>query len=144
MKMALSLASAAIAAALMPHSVAAANENCRAITDPQQRLACYDAREDRKSEEGAVRQKADFGLADKQKAPEDRTDTVEAVSSKIAEVNGLRVVLESGAVWEFDRNSRMVFWVRPGQEITVKKGMLGGYRASIKGVSGLDPVTRVR
>lgn len=128
----------------VPATASAATENCRAVANPQQRLACYDAREDQGSQERAGRQKANFGLADKQKAPEDRTDAVDAVSSKIIQVNGSRVVLEDGAVWQFDRDSRMIFWVRPGQEITVKKGVLGGYRASVKGVNGLDPVTRVQ
>ena len=135
---------AALLVTLMPGAATAANQNCRAIADPQRRLACYDAREDQKSQESAGRQKANFGLADKQRTPEDRTDVVDAVSSKIAQVNGSRVVLENGAVWQFDRDSRMIFWVRPGQEITVKKGLLGGYRASVKGVNGLDPVSRVQ
>ena len=143
MRLKWTFAPAALLICLVPATASAATENCRAIANPQQRLACYDAREDQSSQERAGRRKANFGLADKQRAPEDRTDAVDAVSSKIVQVSGSRVVLENGAVWQFDRDSRMIFWVRPGQDITVKKGVLGGYRASVKGVNGLDPVTRV-
>jgi hypothetical protein len=143
MKLALSFASVAVVAALMPHPAAAANENCRAIQDPMRRLACYDAREDQKKEDRTARQKASFGLSEARKAPEDRNE-VDAVSAKIAQVNGTRIVLDNGAVWEFGHDSHMAFWLRPGQAVTIKRGLVGGYRASVDGVNGREAVTRVR
>ncbi len=143
MKVAWFLVSAAASVALMPDATFAANKNCRAVEEPAQRLACYDAREDQKKEDRTVRQKANFGLSEEQKAPEERNE-IEAVGSKIVQVNGSRVVLENDPVWQFERTSRITFWVRPGQDITIKKGLVGGYRASVKGVNGLDPVTRVQ
>jgi hypothetical protein len=143
MKVALSLAAAAGVAAAMPAAALAADGSCRAIKDPLQRLACYDAREDAKSQDKAAHQKAEFGLNEKQKPQEDRNE-VSAVSSKITQVSGTRIVLENGAVWQFDRDSRVIFWVRPGQGVTIKRGLVGGYRASVDGVSGVEVVTRVQ
>jgi hypothetical protein len=146
MRVALSLASATIVVALMPHAAAAANENCRAVADATQRLACYDAREDQKGkrgEEKIARQKASFGLTEKQKEPEDRNE-VEAVSGQIERVSGTRIYLADGAVWAFARDSRIINWIRPGQAVTIKKGLVGGYRATVDGVNGREAVTRVR
>lgn len=143
MRVAWFLLSAAASVVLMPETAAAANENCRAIKDSTQRLACYDAREDQKGKDNVVRQKANFGLNERQKAPEDRQE-VAAISSKIVQVSGRRIVLENGAVWEFDDDSRVIFWVRPGQGVTIKRGLMGGYRASVEGVSGLEVVARVQ
>jgi hypothetical protein len=143
MKVALSFAAAAVVAAAMPATAIAADASCRAIKDPTQRLACYDAREDDKTKDKTVRQKADFGLNEKQKPQEDRNQVAE-VSSRITQVNGTRIVLDNGAVWQFDRESRVIFWVRPGQAVTIKRGLVGGYRASVDGVSGVEVVTRVQ
>jgi hypothetical protein len=143
MKVALFLAAGAMALALTGHPAAAASENCRAIPDPTQRLACYDAREDQKHEDKVAHQKANFGLSEKNKPAEDRNE-VEEVSGKIAQVRGARIYLANGAVWQFDHDSRLIEWIKPGQQVTIKRGLVGGYRASVDGVNGREAVTRVQ
>jgi hypothetical protein len=125
------------------HPAAAASENCRAIQDPAKRLACYDAREDQKHEDKVAHQKADFGLSEKQKAPEDRNEVAE-VSGKIVRVAGSRIYLADGAVWTFAHDSRLIDWIRPGQQVTIKRGLVGGYRATVSGVNGREAVTRTQ
>jgi hypothetical protein len=125
------------------YPAAAASQNCRAIQDPAKRLACYDAREDQKHEDKVAHQKADFGLSEEQKAPEDRNAVAE-VSGKIVRVNGSRIYLANGAVWAFAHDSRLIDWVRPGQQVTIKRGLVGGYRATVSGVNGREAVTRIQ
>ena len=146
MRLAWALGTIAMLGIGAPNAAFAANQNCRGISDPTQRLACYDAREDkeqRRGEDKAARQKENFGLSEKQKEPEDRNE-VEAISAKIVKVGGTRLYLDNDAVWELARDSRIINWIRPGQEVTIKKGMVGGYRAVVSGVSGREAVTRLR
>ena len=133
-------------------------EACRTIKDPAQRVACYDAASGalvnattsgqvRVVDQSEVRRarRSLFGFSlprlpwfsgdDSYRDPDDRLDsTIREVSVQ----NGrFRLVLADNAVWETTENRINFIAPRPGQKITILKGLLGNYFLRIDGQIGL-------
>ncbi|KMS60451.1 hypothetical protein V474_00865 [Novosphingobium barchaimii LL02] len=136
-----------LAFAATPAMAADKLEKCVSVIGATQRLACYDALAGRAADETpqqtADRQTRQFGLAEKQKAPQDRKE-VEQIDSKVSSVSGTRIVLENGMSWKVEDGGHFLEWVRPGQVATVKKGLMSGYRMMVDGLNGKAVVTRLR
>lgn len=122
-------------------------EQCRALQDAQARLACYDGLSApgvpidpvaRKEE-----QKKNFGLAERQKAPEERIE-VEEVQGKISEVSGATFVLDDGQKWRITSARNIYDRLRPGQMATIQRGAMSGYRLHIEGMTGMETVRRIQ
>lgn len=122
-------------------------EACREIADPSERLACYDAEAGRPPEETpearVERQTRQFGLAERQKAPEERKE-VETVSGTIVSVGTSRVTLDNGMVWKITDGGNLLQWLQEGQVATIERGIFSGYRMTVKGVNGKAVVTRLQ
>ncbi len=126
-------------------------EECRAIAEPTQRLTCYDAIPIKGQKETPPADPvAGFGLTETQKAQKqarehpERPAPVDAVTSKIAMLSATQVTFDNGMVWKVTDGSDILTWARIGQEATVKRGTLGGYRLTIKKVSRMAVVSRVQ
>lgn len=128
---------------------------CASISDGNKRLACYDSAlaavdaeaaaklaEQRRAaeiaaakaaEEAKVRKEqerlAAFGAASGAKA--DGEEEVKEVSAAVAElrdgVTGYVVTLDNGQVWR-QTEARTLPPVRVGDTVTIRKGLMGGYR----------------
>jgi hypothetical protein len=137
-------------------------EACRGITDPAQRLACYD------KEAGALltaTQTGNVAVVDKTEVRQARKslfgfsvpkipffsgdDTADAVSdtleSTIKTANGIgygkyrMVIAEGNAVWETTEGYATMREPQAGQKIVIKRGTLGSYILRIgsnRGVKG--------
>ncbi|TCM19444.1 hypothetical protein EDF56_10380 [Novosphingobium sp. PhB165] len=133
-----------------PALAASPLESCRAIGDAAQRLACYDAIPIKGQKAAAPADPvASFGLTEtqKQKVAREQPDVpapVEDVTSKIAVLSATQVTFDNGMVWKVTDGSDILTWARIGQEATVKRGTLGGYRLTIQKVNRLAVVTRVQ
>jgi hypothetical protein len=121
-------------------------EQCRALQDAQARLACYDALSGpsvpldpvaRKEE-----QKKNFGLSERQKAPEERNE-VEEVQGKISEVSGSTFVLDNGQQWRVTSTRNIHDRLRPGQAARIERGTMSGNRLHIEGMTGMETVRRI-
>lgn len=132
-----------------PALAASPLETCRAIGDSAQRLACYDAIPIKGQKEVPADPMASFGLSETQKQQKaareqpDKPALVDDVTSKIAMLSATQVTFENGMVWKVTDGSDILTWARIGQEATVKRGTLGGYRLTIKKVSRIAVVARV-
>jgi len=133
-----------------PALAAAPLETCRAIGDSVQRLACYDAIPVKGQKETAPADPmASFGLTETQKRQKvareqpDKPAPTEDVTSKIAMLSATQVTFDNGMVWKVTDGSDILTWARIGQEATVKRGTLGGFRLTIKKVSRMAVVARV-
>jgi len=133
---------------------------CRAISDPTQRLACYD------KEAGALldaTQKGEVAVVDKSEVRQARKslfgfsvpkipffsgdDTADAVSdtleSTITSASGIgygkfrMVIAEGNAVWETTESYSTMHEPRAGDKIVIKRGTLGGYLLKIGSNRGL-------
>lgn len=124
---------------------------CRALQDAQARLACYDSLSGpavpmdpvaRKEE-----QKKNFGLAESQKAPEERAE-VDEVQATISDVrsgqSGPVLELDNGQTWRVGTDGNLHQWLKAGQVVTIKRGTLSGYRLYADGVTGMEKAQRVR
>jgi hypothetical protein len=137
-------------------------QGCRAITDPTQRLACYD------KEAAALldaTQKGDVAVVDKSEVRKARKslfgfsmpkipffsgdDTADAVSdtleSTVKSASGIgygkfrMVIAEGDAVWETTESHGTMREPRAGDKIVIKRGPLGSYMLRIgnnRGVKG--------
>jgi hypothetical protein len=143
-----------------PSPLVAAIDRCRQITDPTQRLACYDSAASAlvtASNTGAVAivdqnevRKARHSLFgfNMPKIPFFSGDTTagEAQSkldSTIKSVSALRngyyriVINDNNAIWETTDDSINFDEPRPGQKITIVRGALGNYFLRINGQNGV-------
>lgn len=122
-------------------------EQCRALQDAQARLACYDAISTPNAPIDPVarkeEQKRNFGLAERQKAPEERIE-VEEVQGKITEVSGSTFVLDNGQEWRVTSARNIYDRLRPGQVATIERGTMSGYRLHIEGMTGMENVRRIQ
>lgn len=116
--------------------------SCRRVGDAVKRLACYDAIADRDLESTKVRQQKQFGLTERQKAPEDRKEA-DSITASVASASGLRIALDNGMVWRVVDNQRAADWVQKGRKVTVERGLLSGYRMNVEGVNGTMVVERM-
>lgn len=134
----------------------AALQQCRAVTDAAQRLACYDkavdalaaatasgdtvvvertdVRKARKGLFGFTLPKIGF-LTGRDDNAEDQADSSELVT-KVVSARALpnskwRFTVEGGAIWETVEADSGFPDPRPGVEIVIKKGSLGAYYAKI-------------
>ena len=135
-------------------------EACRQIPDPAQRVACYDAASnalvqattsgqvrvvDRNEVRRARRSLFGFSLPrlpwfsgdDSQNDPDDRLDSTIKSAWLMKNVGRYRIVLADNAVWETTESK--VNWIapRPGQKITILKGVLGNYFLRVDGQVGI-------
>ena len=135
-------------------------EACRTIPDAAQRVACYDAASAalvNATTSGQVRvvdrsevrraRRSLFGFAiprlpwfsgdDSQNDPDDRLDSTIKSASLLTRAGRYRIVLADNAVWETTESKLNWIAPRPGQKITILKGMLGNYFLQIDGQVGL-------
>lgn len=133
-------------------------EACRQIPDPARRVACYDAASnalvqatttgqvrvvDRNEVRRARRSLFGFSLPrlpwfsgdDSVNDPDDRLDST--IKSVAVQNGRFRIVLADNAVWETTENKLNYIVPRPGQKITIIKGVLGNYFLQIDGQVGL-------
>lgn len=145
-------------------------KSCASISDGKKRLDCYDAAlaaadseaaarlaEQRRAaeiaaakaaEEAKARQEqarlAAFGSSGASKA--DGEEAVSEISASIAQlgegVSGYVVTLDNGQVWR-QTESRTLPPVRVGDMVTIRKGMIGGYRMTFERQKRTVPVKRV-
>lgn len=134
--------------------------DCRAITDNQARLACYDANVGQLSD---ARTRGDIAMVDREQVKDakrklfgftlpslslfnhdDKEDTrkaaraeeVEEITAKVRAIGrnsegGWVITLEDGARWE--QTDAMIFGrnPKPGSTATIKRGALGSFKMSI-------------
>lgn len=133
--------------------------DCRTLADGAARLACYDR------EAAALNQAVearDVVIADKAEMKSARRglfgfklpslnifgkgreddDEVSEIASTVAAARpvaggGWRITLADGAVWEQISTDQLVMDPRAGDKVTIKRGALGSYRASIDGQPGV-------
>jgi hypothetical protein len=165
------IAVAAIAAVALPRAAAAkaprqpsarvnALDQCRQLTDPAQRLACFDKaagalvdasrtgevnvvdrgqlREARRSLFGFSVPKLPFFSGDESAA--DAPDTLETTIKSVHDFqNGMyqMVVTEGNAIWETNEERMGLRAPRPGQKVSIRRGPLGGYFIRINGQRGV-------
>ena len=135
-------------------------EACRQIPDPAQRVACYDAASNalvnattsgqvRVVDQSEVRRarRSLFGFSlprlpwfsgdDSQNDPDDRLDSTIKSAWLLKNVGRYRIVLADNAVWETTESK--INWIapRPGQKVTILKGVLGNYFIRVDGQVGL-------
>lgn len=134
--------------------------DCRQITEPQARLACYDSKaaliaaavrthdlvvtdraEIRQAKRGlfgfTVPTSRLFGGGDDGQG-EEMSRLESTVSSARRSRNGGWVVsLAIGGIWEQTDDNTLALSPKPGQRVTVKKGALGSYFVSIDGQNAL-------
>lgn len=131
-------------------------DHCRTITDPAQRLACFDStagtlvaasrsgqvsvvdrgelRQARRSLFGFAMPKLPFFAGD-----ESAGDVTDEITTTIKSANSIGngkfrfVVAEGNAVWETTQQSITLYDPRPGQTIVIKRGPLGSYFLRING-----------
>jgi hypothetical protein len=143
-----------------PSPLVAAIDRCRQITDPTQRLACYDSaasalvtatntgavaivdqnevRKVRHSLFGFNMPKIPFFSGDTT-AGEAQSKLDSTIKSVSALNNGyFRIVIDdNNAVWETTDSSISFDEPRPGQKITIVRGALGNYFLRINGQNGV-------
>ncbi|WP_052134318.1 hypothetical protein [Sphingomonas sp. 37zxx] len=137
---------------------------CRTITDPNARLACFDRESaaletavstgdvialDR--EEVRTARRSLFGFAapitrvfsgrEKPEAETDRED-VDRLESTIKSARQLargrwRIELEDGAVWVQNDDRKLAIYPKTGQTIAIRKAALGSYLANIQGQTAI-------
>ena len=134
--------------------------DCRSISDPVERLTCFETQTAKIDEAEAKRdlviidrdiatksRKENFGLPAKPlivgKTPalgEGITDVTSKIrSAKLLESNRWLIVLEDGARW-YQAESKSIRQPKPGQMIRIRKASFGGYLANVNG----QTATRVR
>jgi len=143
---------------------------CASISDGAKRLACYDSAlaatdaqsaaklaEQRRAAEVAAAKAAEeakarkeqerlaaFGAASAPKA--DGEEAVNEISAAIAElregISGYVVTLDNGQVWR-QTEARSLPPVRIGDTVTIRKGMIGGYRMTFERQQRTVAVKRV-
>ena len=146
----------------MQSPLVGALEACRAITDPTQRLACYD------KEAGALltaAQSGDVAVVDKSEVRKARKslfgfampnlpffsgddsagEANETLESTVTQASGIGygkfrlTIAEGNAVWETTETYGTMRDPRPGDKISIKRGPLGSYLLRIgnnRGVKG--------
>jgi hypothetical protein len=143
-----------------PSPLVAAIDRCRHMTDPAQRLACYDSAsaalvnasnsgEVSVVDRGEVRKvrRSLFGFS-MPRIPFFSGDTTanEAQSSLDSTITSVRalnngyyriVIADNNAVWETTDSSISFDPPRPGQKITILRGPLGSYFLRINGQNGV-------
>lgn len=154
-------ASAQDAKTRLPSSMAELLD-CRALVDPQVRLACYDRASNAVNsaieadrllivDDNAIKQtrRTLFGL----RLPKislfgnDDKDEIESISSPIARIDKLpfsrfRLTLEDGSVWETMETQKSLY-PKPGATVLVERAAITGYRAEVGSKKGIR-VVRVR
>ncbi|MCH8685817.1 hypothetical protein [Pedomonas mirosovicensis] len=135
---------------------------CAGIGDGEKRLACYDkalaaadaeaaarlAEQRRAAELAAAKaaaetkarqeqaQLAAFGSESTAKGKEEREEAPKQISASIASIDnnglaGLVFTLDNGQVWR-QTESKTLPPVRAGDAVTIRRGMMGGYRMTLE------------
>lgn len=126
-------------------------EQCRALQDAQARLACYDGMSgpavapalplDPAAAQAAQEEK--FGLSQRQQASKEGLPEVDEVHATITEVSGTVVRLDNGHSWKMTTQNKIYDRLRPGQSVTIKRGMPSGFRLHVDGLNGMENVRRL-
>ena len=157
---AVTAAPAAAKDAPAPSPLVTAIDRCRQITDPTQRLACYDSaanalvtaansgavaivdqnevRKVRHSLFGFSLPKIPFFSGDK--TANEAQDKLDSTITSVHQLNNgyWRIVIaDNNAVWETTDSSISFDDPRPGQKITIVRGALGNYFLRINGQNGV-------
>lgn len=144
---------------------------CASIVDNSGRLACYDAAleaadaeaaarlaEQRRAAELAAAQAAAeakarqeqerlaaFGAEGTRKREDADEEKIRQISATVAGVsegaNGVTVTLDNGQVW-YQTERQPLPMIRPGDEVTIRRGMLGNYRMTFERVRRTISVRR--
>jgi hypothetical protein len=135
-------------------------EACRTIPDAAQRVACYDAAsaalvnattsgQVRVVDQNEVRRarRSLFGFSlprlpwfsgdDSVNDPDDRLESTIKSAWLLKNVGRYRIVLADNAVWETTESKLNWIAPRPGQKITILKGVLGNYFLQVDGQVGI-------
>jgi hypothetical protein len=143
-----------------PSPLVTAIDRCRQITDPTQRLACYDSaanalvtaansgavaivdqnevRKVRRSLFGFSLPKIPFFSGDK--TASEAQDKLDSTITSVHQLNNgyWRIVIaDNNAVWETTDSSISFDDPRPGQKITIVRGALGNFFLRINGQNGV-------
>ena len=144
---------------------------CASVSDGAKRLACYDAAlaaadadaaarlaEQRRAAEIAAAKAAEeakarkeqerlaaFGAADaKQAGGEEAINEISATIAELKEgLSGFVVTLDNGQIWR-QTESRTLPPVRVGDTVTIRKGVIGGYRMTFEQQQRTIAVKRVK
>lgn len=169
---ALTLPSSSVLAKTSEQRILEPFEACRDIVDNNKRLSCFDnavstgqSRALAEQNNRVKRRKEDFGLTSKQikksseaqeaSAPSKsakriaRDEVIKQVDSKVTDVftNGYSkqmFVLENGQMWQETDIRSYNGSVRPGKDVTIKKGRFAGYRLKVGKQVGFIGVRRVK
>lgn len=138
--------------------------DCRQVTDPGQRLACYDQKVAALEQ---AQQSRDIVIADKAEVREarkglfglslpsiklfgggsedDEIKEIDAVAKSARQVGygAWQFTLEDGATWQQIDSETVVFGPHSGSKIKIKRGALGSFKANIDGQPGIK-VRRVQ
>lgn len=122
---------------------AGALQSCRAIGDPQARLACYDAL----PLAPAAATRAAVPAPAAQRFGQESRDEPQAQVSRIPGVfegwgPRSRITLANGQVWQVIDGSEGVYLLQNPQ-VTVRRGVLGGFVLEIEGANRAPRVRRV-
>lgn len=130
--------------------------NCRAIADPEARLACYDSAV---AELASAEQRRDILFADREQVKKtkkglfgldvsklnifsnDGNDAVDEITTKIVGVRQIDrkwlLVLEDGARWMQIDSKQLPRFPKAGMEIKIRSAALGSYLANIDGMNAI-------
>lgn len=142
---------------------------CASISDGTKRLACYDSAlaaadseaasrlaEQRRAAELAAAKAAEEARARKEQerlaafgadTAKANNESVKEISASIAELSeglsGFVVTLDNGQVWR-QTEARTLPPVRVGDTVSIRKGMIGGYRMTFERQQRTVPVKRLK
>lgn len=111
----------------------AALTRCRAISDPMQRLACYDA----------IKPADTFGLPAAAAKAEVETVGTSIAGEFLGWAPGGQITLANGQIWRVIDGSRGVYKLS-NPKVEIKRGALGSYLLDIEGTFQSPKVRRVR
>ena len=53
------------------------------------------------------------------------------------------VRLDNGQSWRMTSQNNIYDWVRPGQSVTIRRGVPSGFRLHVEGLQGMETVRRL-
>lgn len=158
-----------VAASAQAAGSAESFRQCRDIEKRSERLKCYDAAADAVFgvDEAVVAQREaakedEFGAERIKESRKSRSDDggaarvatgddkVKEITSRIAAYEFSRVMgeglirLDNGQVWRTNSNGTLLGRMKEGDQVVIKKAVLGGYQLTIEGKTGMQRVSRVK
>lgn len=134
-------------------------EDCVTLKSDAARLACFDAvmSDDEEIDEEVQKvqvqeARENFGLSEaeiRERRGDDKSEIQVVVNSTVTDTRkepdgGTTFALANGQVWRTTDLGNMRYDLRRGDKVTLKEGILGGYRATVEGRRGLLGVRRIR